>query len=467
MNSLIDRSPEWRALSDALDGMLAPPRGEGRAALGDIADNAIGAVIRDYRETMNGTMSIIDSSLGKLLGDVAALRRRREGGGRAPEAVAADMQALSTALSDVRTLRQHVTEALADTNGPLVASLRHEIADALGIAVAQGNPVNLAGSPAARASARRSRDLAASVTARGGVIMSGQTAGTNGISNIHGARDANGATVYVVEGEIFKSVPRAEAPNYQNRLESARRVGLPGYERAHLWGPGFGDEAADGIMYAPRGVNQILQNLGVEGVIRQSAEQARAMGGRLLVEARAVSHPPGARGLPPGFVGDALARVEYHVVLEFPDGTRQPQYTVGIDVDTQGRFTVDAPSHDHHMVGPDSRFEVEGVELPPRPDASFGRFDPSTGRYDPAFAHPVDINQWDLDVREVKRLPGIGDALAERIVAFVRRERPITSLDRLLEIPGIGPSTIAGFEPPQGSGLPGLIDFRPANGDAR
>lgn len=32
------------------------------------------------------------------------------------------------------------------------------------------------------------------------------------------------------------------------------------YEAAHLWGPGFGDEAAAGMLWAPKDVNQNLQN---------------------------------------------------------------------------------------------------------------------------------------------------------------------------------------------------------------
>jgi hypothetical protein len=269
--------------------------------------------------------------------------------------------------------------------------------------------------------------------------MSGETAGTGGIRNVHGTRDANGAVGYVVEGEILDSIPREQAPNFQNRVPGARGSGLPGYERAHLWGPGFGDEAADGIMYAPRGVNQYLQNLGIEGVIRQTARDVRARGGRVWVTARAEAHPPGTRGLPE-VPGDVLARVEYTVEVELPGGGRQPAYTVTIDVDPTGRPSISAPSHGH--LGTHPPRIAPDVGLPPRP--------PATPQL------PVDINLRGTDARELQRLPGIGPVLADRIVRFVRRRtaagRPLERADDLLEVEGVGPSTVAGIE--------GLLDFR-------
>jgi hypothetical protein len=428
VDSLVDRSPQWRRVSDALDVLLAPPPGEGRRALGDIADHALAALIRDYRRAMDDVVDRVDSNLGRLLMDVDALRRHRGRGGRSAEARAADMQALSDALDDVRTLRQHLTEALADRNGPLPAQLRHEVADALGVAAAQGDPRHLAGSPTPRST--RQRGLAESVTQRGGVIMSGETAGTGGIRNVHGTRDADGAVGYVIEGEILSSIPRERAPNFQSRVPSARGSGLPGYERAHLWGPGFGDEAADGIMYAPRGVNQFLQNLGIEGVIRQTARQARALGGKVWVTARAEAHPRGTRGLP-DVPGDVLKRIEYTVEVEVPGRGRQPAYTVAIDVDPTGRPTISAPSHGHLSLEP-SRVAPD-VRLPPRP--------PATREL------PVDLNLSGTDPRELRRLPGIGRALADRIAAFMRERagtrQPVRDVDELLAVEGVGSATIA------------------------
>jgi competence ComEA-like helix-hairpin-helix protein len=54
-------------------------------------------------------------------------------------------------------------------------------------------------------------------------------------------------------------------------------------------------------------------------------------------------------------------------------------------------------------------------------------------------AGPVDVNLADLEA--LQRLPGIGPALAERILV-TRREQPFTSLDDLVRVRGIGPATV-------------------------
>jgi competence ComEA-like helix-hairpin-helix protein len=56
----------------------------------------------------------------------------------------------------------------------------------------------------------------------------------------------------------------------------------------------------------------------------------------------------------------------------------------------------------------------------------------------------VDINRADLDA--LQELPGIGPALAARIVA-ARQERMFSSLEDLDRVPGIGPATIERLRP--------------------
>lgn len=53
---------------------------------------------------------------------------------------------------------------------------------------------------------------------------------------------------------------------------------------------------------------------------------------------------------------------------------------------------------------------------------------------------PVDVNQ--AAAEDLQRLPGIGPALAERIIAE-RRTRPFSSIDDLERVRGIGPATVA------------------------
>ena len=51
----------------------------------------------------------------------------------------------------------------------------------------------------------------------------------------------------------------------------------------------------------------------------------------------------------------------------------------------------------------------------------------------------VDINR--AGVEELRSLPGVGPAIAERIL-IRRRERRFESVDDLLEVKGIGPTTL-------------------------
>lgn len=51
----------------------------------------------------------------------------------------------------------------------------------------------------------------------------------------------------------------------------------------------------------------------------------------------------------------------------------------------------------------------------------------------------VDLNRAGLE--ELQTLPGVGPAIAERILAR-RRERPFGSVDELIEVRGIGPATL-------------------------
>ncbi len=55
----------------------------------------------------------------------------------------------------------------------------------------------------------------------------------------------------------------------------------------------------------------------------------------------------------------------------------------------------------------------------------------------------LDINR--ASVAELMELPGIGPALAERIVRYRFLHGPFRSVEELLEIPGIGPQILEGL----------------------
>lgn len=60
-------------------------------------------------------------------------------------------------------------------------------------------------------------------------------------------------------------------------------------------------------------------------------------------------------------------------------------------------------------------------------------------------AFTVDVNR--ADWPELSQLPGIGEALARRIVESREAEGPYADLDRLERVRGIGPKTLARIKP--------------------
>jgi hypothetical protein len=164
------------------------------------------------------------------------------------------------------------------------------------------------------------------------------TAGTGGIRRIAGRREPDGTEVIDIDGELLPPIPRHLAPNYNRRLPPGSDIGLPDYQIAHLWGPGFGDEAWDGMMYAPEAVNQEWQNRGVETRLRDLHVLARAAGAVIELSARAVSHPLGA------WRGHQLLRAaRYRFAARLADGTREDLGRVEILVGAPVVYPVGPP----------------------------------------------------------------------------------------------------------------------------
>ncbi|WP_045855611.1 eCIS core domain-containing protein [Teredinibacter purpureus] len=170
-------------------------------------------------------------------------------------------------------------------------------------------------------------------------------AGTGGIESIV-VRDApnEGGIAITIAGIIFPrrlarkskdvTATRRRAPEFNSsgNLFSVKEAGLNRqWQRLHLWGPGFGDEAAAGMMWGPRKINLVWQNDSVESYIRQLATITDSIGGRTRVKATAISWenptPSGWRA-PQG--DNFLKRVQYEITLERPG---QPNTTIRVTID--------------------------------------------------------------------------------------------------------------------------------------
>jgi hypothetical protein len=155
-----------------------------------------------------------------------------------------------------------------------------------------------------------------------------ETAGTGGIKSIEKRADADGLYGVAIEGELKDPIPREKAPNYNgsDKLIDPEGPGLnpEEWEKAHLVGPGFGDEAAAGLMNAPKEMNQFYQNRGVEGWMRDLHSAVKAVGGRVTYKAKAVAWDFPVKGWKPSSGAEFLKIAEYDVVVDIPGRPKQP-----------------------------------------------------------------------------------------------------------------------------------------------
>jgi hypothetical protein len=103
------------------------------------------------------------------------------------------------------------------------------------------------------------------------------------------------------EGDIIRheSVlgPRIGRQHFEKEMFSASELGRPevkGMERAHTLGQGTGFESPFGILLAPREVNQIIQNNGIEEFLRGLSQSAHP-GEAFHVSTLTVPHPGSLR----------------------------------------------------------------------------------------------------------------------------------------------------------------------------
>lgn len=123
-----------------------------------------------------------------------------------------------------------------------------------------------------------------------------QTANTSGIQKIRKGQplDPKSHTLTTISGTLLEPLWRGkrserpthkiQAPNFNSSYRSKclsdgevakRYPNILLFEMSHLWGPGFGDEAFAGMMWAPTEVNQFLLSRGIEGRIRELYEDTK------------------------------------------------------------------------------------------------------------------------------------------------------------------------------------------------
>ncbi len=184
--------------------------------------------------------------------------------------------------------------------------------------------------------------------------VKGNTRRTGGIQEIRAYRLSDGSLEFEIAGSIEESISAIRRSNtkeltgnssldYSRKLSRGKEVyygnhQLNDYDRAHMWGHGFGDEAMDGITYVHKDLNRELQNKILEFGIREKAEIARRKGGKLIVSTSARTYPPltnknGKRSLNRSKGEHLLQSITYRVELELPNGQRKLVGAYGFSVD--------------------------------------------------------------------------------------------------------------------------------------
>jgi hypothetical protein len=165
-----------------------------------------------------------------------------------------------------------------------------------------------------------------------------ETAGTGGIRSINKGADVDGLYEVTIEGELKDPIPREQAPNYNasDKLIDPEGPGLDpkAWEKSHAVGPGFGDEAAAGLMEAPKDMNQLFQNRGVEGWMRDLYQLVKTRGGKVTYKVSVAPWKfPTPAGWSPTSGAEFLRSASYRVQVEFPGAVSQPP-AIEISIDT-------------------------------------------------------------------------------------------------------------------------------------
>jgi hypothetical protein len=111
---------------------------------------------------------------------------------------------------------------------------------------------------------------------------------------------------------------------------------LAGYQRAHMVGPGFGDELFAGIMMAPDHFNLHTQNEGIEALMRQARERYGDV--EVVINATGTRHAIPMQDGTVKYV-DILETITYKVEVAGSDVLVEVKYTIGPP--PKGKVTMD------------------------------------------------------------------------------------------------------------------------------
>ncbi|MDT7950232.1 MAG: DUF4157 domain-containing protein, partial [Acetobacteraceae bacterium] len=157
--------------------------------------------------------------------------------------------------------------------------------------------------------------------------LPGETAGTGGVSRVGTVTGPGGEVTAGVVGELRPGLNRraSTTPNFNTTmpgigtLPAAVAHYVQGYRWAHLYGPGFGDEASTGLMLASLQVNNELQSrgrvYGIEGFARQIRERVAPLGGRVGVAVVGTSYRDPPPGVPQPITQPVLREVTYTFMI--------------------------------------------------------------------------------------------------------------------------------------------------------
>jgi hypothetical protein len=151
-----------------------------------------------------------------------------------------------------------------------------------------------------------------------------------GILRVEAQRDPEGRRIVIVDGVIKDPIDRQDfewsKPNWAEVRDS---IGLPGdlYHASHLYGPGFGSEAAAGIFLAPADVN-LRFHAAAESYVQDLYQSAQQDGGWVELRAVATTQPSSAWH---NAGGNLLASTDYEAFV-CRDGTVLETHRFGIEV---------------------------------------------------------------------------------------------------------------------------------------